>query len=209
MNYDEEKTYFIISKPSKEEMDQLEAFELTSPYPHIDGIQRFKRASTTRKEDETSMKEWRKRLALSPVPVIKKTLENTTQLYTHIETERRDDPRRHLQSRFPGLRKNRISETVTTDTFFPSTMTGQGHTCSQLFIGGNTDHWDVYPLKMEHHSIQELQDFTREVGIPNTLKSDNAQSEVSYEWAQHCRQQCIKTETSEPYHPWQNLVEKG
>ena len=56
--------------------------------------------------------------------------------------------------------------------------------------------------------MQAIEDFTHNIGIPNTIKSDNAQSKLGHQWTKHCRQQCIKTETTEPFHPWQNLVEK-
>lgn len=74
LHYDEEKTYFTITKPTAEEMDQLEAFELTSPYPHVNRIQQCKRSTAVRLENETMMKEWCKRLALAPMPVIEKNI---------------------------------------------------------------------------------------------------------------------------------------
>ena len=82
---------------------------------------------------------------MDPEEVVKRTLEATTQLYTTVEVENRMDPRRNLQSRFPGLRNNRIKELVSTDTFYPSETTDQGHTCSQLFVVNDSDIWEVYP----------------------------------------------------------------
>ena len=37
--------------------------------------------------------------------------------------------------------------------------------------------WEVYPLKSEAYNYKALQDFCQQVGIPNTLQSDNAKSE--------------------------------
>ena len=68
---------------------------------------------------------------------------------------------------------------------------------------------EVYPLKTESHNLSSLQDFCREVGIPNGLKSDNAKSEISKDWTQWCRKYLISQNFIEPHHPWQNLAENG
>ena len=52
-----------------------------------------------------------------------------------------------------------------------------------------------------------LQDYIHKVGVPDVLKSDNAQSETGSLWTQVSRDQCITNETTEPKHPWQNPAE--
>ena len=47
-------------------------------------------------------------------------------------SESRDDPRRHIRSRAPGLRCLRQKETVATDTLFPSIISDRGNTCLQI-----------------------------------------------------------------------------
>jgi len=134
--YDQEKCFYFIKKPTQEDLDTLEAYEITSPVVY-DINNQVETVRRKRKEIIFSgipMEEWRKRLALDPEEVIKKTLEATTQYYTRVEVENRLDPRRHMQSRFPGLRNNRMQELYSTDTYFPSEITDQGHTCSQLFV---------------------------------------------------------------------------
>jgi hypothetical protein len=153
------------------------------------------------------MQEWRKRLAMLPEEVVRKTLENSTNFYLNIEAENREDPRKHYKYRFPGLRYPRQKETVATDTFFPSVKSRRGNTCSQFFVGTASDRWEVYPLKSESYNVSALQDYSRDVGIPATLKSDNAQSETGTKWTKHCRLHCIKQETTEPHTPWQNPAE--
>jgi hypothetical protein len=92
--YDNEKLYLNISKPTSEDLDMLEWFELSSPYPTmVDNIQRTKKITSN---EDIPLIEWKKRLALVPDEVIKRTLEATTQYYLTTEAETRQDPRRHL-----------------------------------------------------------------------------------------------------------------
>ena len=72
--------------------------------------------------------------------------------------------------RFP-----RQTEAVATDTFFPSIRSYRGNTCSQFFNGLRSNRWEVFPLKTESQNCTALQDYIRKVGVPNVLKSDNAQ----------------------------------
>lgn len=204
--YDEEKLYFNISKPSKEDLEELECFELNSPYPSF--------TTTTRRNkkkllpEDVPMEEWRKRLAMLPEDVVHKTLENTTHFYINVEAENRQDPRRYLKSRFPGLRINRQNETVATDTFFPSQTSARGNTCSQFFCGQESDQWAVYPLKTESHNTEALQDYFRKHGAPSAIRSDNAQSELGKDWTHTCRQLCVDQESTVPHSPWQNFAER-
>ena len=201
--FDNEKLFYNISKPTQDDLDTLEWFELTSPCP----ITTSRRNKKKILPEDIPIGEWRKRLAMLPEDVVRKTLDATTQFYMETEAENRQDPRRHLKSRMPGLRLPRQSETVASDTFFPSVTSDRGNTCSQFFVGTVSDRWEVYPLKTESHNGEALQDYTRKVGAPSTIKTDNAQSELGLTWTKHCRDQCINTETTEPHHPWQNPAE--
>ena len=67
-----------------------------------------------------------------PKNVIKKTLENTTQLAKAVVNT---PLRRHLKSRFLMLRHPRLNEVVATDTYFASTRSIEGYHCSQVFVG--------------------------------------------------------------------------
>eukprot|EP00957_Ditylum_brightwellii_P019850 1497934-Ditylum_brightwellii.AAC.1 len=121
------------------------------------------------------MQEWRKHLAMLPDAVVEKTLDNSTNLYLNIKAKNREEPRKHYKYHFPGLQYPRQKETVATDTLFPSIKLRRGNACSQFFVGTSSNRWDVYPLKTESHNILALQDYSRDVGIPSVLKSDNAQ----------------------------------
>ena len=59
-----------------------------------------------------------------------------------------------------------------------------------------------YPRQVEKAATDtclSFSDYT--VGIPNTLKSDNAQSEMGSLWTTVSREHCITSETTEPKHP--------
>ena len=212
---EEENLVFLdITKPTQEEIDTLEYFELTSPLPgHATQPLGNEDANYARRKklklsaSDISLIEWRKRLGMLPEDVVKKTLQNTTQYYLNVDCEDRVEARDHYKSRFPALRLPRLNEKVATDTFFPSVKSNRGNTCSQFFAGTNSHRWDVYPLKTESDNDRALKDYTREVGCPNIILSDNAQSEIGVDWTDHLRTHCIGSEFTEPKHPWQNDAE--
>ena len=150
------------------------------------------------------MIEWRKRLAMAPEDVVSKTFDATTQFYLNCPGESRDNSVWHYKSRFPGLRYPRLREGVATDTFFPSVISDRGNTCSQFFAGTKSNRWEIYPLKSESDNELALEDFTRDCGVPMFVKSDNAMSEVGKKWTEHCQDQCIAQQTTEPHTPSQN-----
>ena len=201
--FDGEKLFYNISKPSQEDIDTLRYFELTSLIPH-DTSRRSRKKILA---GDIPMVEWRKRLAMTPEDVVHRTLEKTTQFYLNCEDDNRDVPQRHFKSRFPGLRYPRLQEGVSTDTFFPSVTSDRGNTCSQFFVGNKTNRWEVFPLRSESYNHNALKDFTRRCGVPLFVKSDNAKSETGSEWTEHCRDQCIEQLYTEPHTPWQNNAE--
>jgi hypothetical protein len=70
-------------------------------------------------------------LAYKPIEVIRKTLERTTQL---ARLQQSGNLRRHVKSRFPGLNRKRIHETIATDTAFSSKKDISGANCSMESI---------------------------------------------------------------------------
>jgi hypothetical protein len=77
-----------------------------------------------------------------------------------VENEHQNEPREHYQSCCPGLWNFRQHETVASDTYFPTKVTNQGHTCSQMFVGLDSDFWVTYPMKTESANGEALQDYT-------------------------------------------------
>ena len=219
LTFDGRKLFLNIRRPSYEELHDLESFEITSPAPFEPEKNNKIANVTSRRKDMQkmykvypgglSMNQWRKRLAMAPEDVIRKTFESTTQMSMNIEAENRTIGRRHYKSRFPFLREKRLNDVFHSDTFFPTIKSREGHTCSQLFIGRETDYMYVQPLKRESHSFTALQDFGRKVGLPRGLKTDNAQTEVGTKWTEWCRNFCVDTKFTEPHSPWQNIAEQG
>ncbi|MGH7954571.1 MAG: hypothetical protein ACREOZ_01270, partial [Gloeomargaritales cyanobacterium] len=169
--FDGEKLFWTIRKPLQEDYNRLEWFELTSPFPE-ELLPR--RTHKKLKPEDIPITEWRTRLAMLPEDVVKKTLENTTQFCMSVECENRDDPRRHIMTRTPGLRLPRQNKTVYSDTYFPSITSERGNTCSQIFVGGTSDRWETYPMKHESQNGIALQDYTRRFGCPVKIKTDCA-----------------------------------
>jgi hypothetical protein len=145
--FDDEKLFFEIEHPTPEDMETFDWYELTSPYPFLNEVRRKKKKVI---ETDIPIHEWRKRFAMLPEEIVRKTLQATTQYYMSTEAETRQDPRRHLKSRTPGIRSRRQNETVASDTFFPAVTSDRGNTCSQMFVGTDSDRWEVYPLKRNH-----------------------------------------------------------
>ena len=134
MVFDDEKLFIQITKPDDIDLEELEYFELNSPAPpNIWEPIITHRAHKQILPGNLPLSEWKKRLAMLPDDIIKKTIENTTQFYMKVECENRQNPRHHYKSRFPALRLKRQNEMVASDTFFPSVPTNRGHTCSQFF----------------------------------------------------------------------------
>ena len=207
--WDKEKLYLNISKPTHSDLSTLEWFELTLPNPDLAERIRRKRQTQTETPGDIPIAEWRRRLAMIPEDVVRKTLANTTHFYLNPAIDTRQDPRRELLSHRPGLRLKRRNEVVGTDTFFPSVKTAQGHTCSQLFVGQNSRRWDVFPLKTESQNYRALQDVSRTQGVANVIRSDNAASEMDKEWTDFCRTYCTEQQTTLPHSPWMNFAERN
>jgi len=144
--------------------------------------------------------------AYQTAEIIRQTLKRTTQL---AKTIIRQPLRRHFKSRFQMLRKKRLNEIISTDTYFSSIRSIEGYTCAQAFYGCTSRTIHVYGMRTESEFPEIYRDFIRERGAPHTLRRDNAQSEKSEAIMEINRENCIKDEFTEPHHPHQNPVEGG
>ena len=214
--FDGRKLYIKIQRPSKSDFKLLQSYELTSPEPFIPKGNLDEGITARRKNHMKQGHEppggipidtWQKRLGMAPIEVIQKTFKATTQYATNVEAENRTIGRRHYKSRFPFLREKRVNDEFHSDTFFPSVHGNDGSTCSQMFIGKDTDYMFVYPMKKESHSFLALQDFGRKVGLPRSIKTDNAKTETGLKWTTWCREYCVDSKYTEPHSPWQNRAE--
>ena len=79
IDFDGEKILFNIEKPTQEELDRYDCYELTSE-AEMSKIweQRVRRKSEKTTHEGIPLAEWRKRLALALTDIVEKTLENTT-----------------------------------------------------------------------------------------------------------------------------------
>ena len=215
LEYDGRKTYVKIRRPTEEELDTLEVLEMTSPDPYEpegdvgNKIARNRKTKAKECPGGWNLEKWQDNLGLAPDDVIRKTFDATTQLAMNVEIENRTIGRKHYKSRFPFLREKRLNDEFHTDTYFPSEKTSDGKTCSQMFIGRNTDFMKIYLMKTESHCGEALQDFGREIGVPRAIKTDNARAETGYDWTKWCRTYRVKSSTTEPHSPWQNKSERG
>eukprot|EP00534_Pseudo-nitzschia_fraudulenta_P010005 CAMPEP_0201154050 /NCGR_PEP_ID=MMETSP0851-20130426/14339_1 /ASSEMBLY_ACC=CAM_ASM_000631 /TAXON_ID=183588 /ORGANISM="Pseudo-nitzschia fraudulenta, Strain WWA7" /LENGTH=189 /DNA_ID=CAMNT_0047431355 /DNA_START=186 /DNA_END=755 /DNA_ORIENTATION=- len=157
-DWDDEKLFFRIEKPTPLELDSLETFELNSPAPPDVTIRR-KRLRFEFTFYKIPMGELRKRFAMLPEETLWHTLQNTTQYYSEIEDENRDIPRQHFRKRFKGFQYRRQNEKVSTDYTNFSNKTSQGHNGGRFFHGVTSKKWSFHPLKSESQCTMALQDY--------------------------------------------------
>ena len=207
-DHDDESIFFSISKPTKEEIDTYEIYELNSPLPTIKS--RKRRVKETEWESQFKqipMGELRKRLAYIPEESINKTLANTTQYYLQVTEENQSNPQQHFRKRFKAIPDRRQHESVATDFVYFSKKSSQGHIGGQFFSGVKSKRWEFYPLQKENQNSQALLDYIRKLGPPHEIISDNAKSEVGNAWTNIMRDHMIKSRTSEPHNQHQNPSE--
>ena len=79
-NFDEEKLFLRMDKPTWEDMDYLDIYEITSPHD-ADLLSTIKSRRSKKKiiHEDVPLSEWRRRLALLPDYIISRTMDCTTQ----------------------------------------------------------------------------------------------------------------------------------
>src|SRR5687767_2135247 len=116
-------------------------------------------------------------LGWRPLPIIKKTLENTTQMARMII---RHPLRRHVKARFPHMNVTRIDETVSTDPLFANCRSiYHGYVAAQVFYGTKSHTIFIYRIKKKWEFPGVYRDFIRDHGAPSALRRDNAKEEQS------------------------------
>lgn len=143
--------------------------------------------------------------AWAPIEVIKKTLENTTQMFRNMY---RMPLRKHFKSRFPAANVPRRNEAVATDTIMASVPAHMsGVKMAQIFVGRRTTVADVYPLRKQSDIPHKLEDNIRERGAMDCFISDGAKANLSNRINDLLRLYCIDDYQSEPHHQHQNYAE--
>jgi hypothetical protein len=211
LHYDGLKYFVKIREPSEKELEQLPAYELTSPMPwqpqeQLATLRRGKRSLDEFTKEE--LMSWSERLGHLPEDVVKKTLGATTQLVGSVEAETRTTPRRHYKARLPALRPRRCQEGFHTDTFFSDTKSQTGFKCAQVFVGAKSGLTYVVPMKGKGYAPDALKAFIWDIGAPAFLLTDNSFEEVLAEWEETCKMYCIPQVSSEPDYQHQNKAER-
>ncbi|MGH7954900.1 MAG: hypothetical protein ACREOZ_02950 [Gloeomargaritales cyanobacterium] len=136
--------------------------------------------------------------------VASKTLHATTQRGVRNLTSPLDRRFRTRQSqfRYPHLRTHLYS-----DTMFSDVKSLRANTCAQVFV--TADEFNrVYPMKLKSDAGDKLNEFIKDIGIPQLLLTDNAGEETGTEWERVRKNYLIKQKWTEPYSPWQNKAER-
>lgn len=204
--FDGWKTYLWISRSTEEDLATLERVEFTSPLPYEPYKRIFTRWVTVYGPEEVSV--WRKRLGYPPVTLVKKTLENTSQLVQTVEAETRDLMRDHRNAQVYPLWPHMINDICYTDTFFSTLTSVRGYTMFQLFClkGCKVDH--LYLTKQKSQSSDTFDDYIQQVGAPNYVINDHGAELIGDNWLQVSRKAMIDSFITEPHHQNSNLAER-
>ncbi len=201
---------FKIRKPTTDELNNLQVQWLTPRIP-INSPDLL-RQSLRRGRGSVANKraiDWEARLGNSPEKIIEKTLEATTQLCVNlIEMENRDAPRQHRKQRLLSLHPRRLEGRTDSDTFFVSEKSVRNFTCVHLFFHIESGYLYLRCMRREAHSHGAYQDVIREVGAPNLLLTDNAQTQIGVKWTQTSRENVTKQVSTAPYNQQQNQAER-
>ena len=75
-----------------------------------------------------------------------------------------------------------LDETIATNTIFASVPDVSGAMCGQVFFGMVSHCINLYGLTSEKKGPEALDDFLREEGAPNIMRSDNSKMQWGQEW---------------------------
>jgi ribosomal protein L15 len=93
-----------------------------------------------------------------------------------------------------------------TDTFFSKTTSLNNHKMAQIYVN-DLAFSKVYPMAVRSEAGDTLQAFIHDVGIPHSLRSDDAPELMHGKFKQICKDYGINCGYTEPYSPWQNRAE--
>ena len=128
------------------------------------------------KREDTDLDLLQEKLAFFPKDVVMETLKRTTQLARCIQIV---PMRKHIKSMFQIMRKRRVNETHSTDTYFSSVKSVEGYNMAHVFYGCSSGTIHVYGMKSKGKFYKLYQDHIEEVGIPHTLRQDYSKEQGS------------------------------
>ena len=112
------------------------------------------------------------------------------------------------QKRGVPYAQRRLEGRTDSDTFFSSIKSVRGFKCVQLFVHLISQYLWISLLRREKDNHGAYQDFIREVGTPNVLLTDNAQSQVGNKWKETSRSNLTQQKCSAPDKQNQNQSER-
>lgn len=201
---------FRIRKPTHVEVNTLGINWLTPRIP-INAPDLLKQSLRRGKGSivPENSQHWESRMGNSPELVTAKTIEATTQLCAQpVEMENREAPRQHRKQRLLPLHPRRLEGRTDSDTFFASEKSIRNFTCVQLFFHIFSGYLYVRCMRREAHSHGAYQDFVRDIGAPNLLLTDNAQTQVGQKWTKTSRDNVTKQIATVPHNQQQNQAER-
>ncbi len=204
-HFDGSKCFFLISKPTEDDMLKYPQVELTSSRPYEPVV----RAHSLRRRANLSpdVAKWRANLGFPTFSTTKDTLENSTQMITTLQAETREYMRDSTAARAFSLRPYRIDDTLYSDTFFSGITSIRGYKCFQMFAYKKSELDVVKLMKREREAVEKYEDTIIEHGAPTKTVTDNAQVMTGVKWRTVNRKYCIKTGYTVPYQQQQNYAE--
>ena len=159
LHFDGWKCYFRCRLPTSLELQTLQVYELTSPFPYNPQ----KRLSSRRieKGEGVSVGEWRARLGYPTFKTTEATLHNTTQMVQTLQAESREYLRDYYKTRVWSLRPHRINDVCYSDTFFSSFRSIRGYSCFQLFAFKESKFTKARLMKRESQAPELYEDIIR------------------------------------------------
>jgi len=192
---------FMRSAQVDKFLDDIDDEELLGHHEPFDALAFAMRTKATIPEAE----KLQPFLAWQPLEVIRRTLENMTQL-ARIRHDR--VLQMHMKPWFLWLNRNRLHETVATDTMFSSVPDVSGHTCAQVYWGLSSYFLNVYGMQTKSKGPRTLNDFAHKEGVPPIMQSDNScMQRWGTSWLKCMREWLCQPEFTEPLHPQQNPAE--
>ena len=137
-----------------------------------------------------------------PPEIVKKTLDTTTRFCeAPVKMETR-------KARILPLHRRRIKGRTDSDTFFSSVTSMRSFRCVQLSVYLLSNFLFVKCLRRESQFHSAYQDFIRDVGAPNSLLTDNSQTQTGKLWIQTSRNNPTSQIHSVPHNQNQNTAER-
>jgi hypothetical protein len=208
LDFIEDKTLsFNLWMPMLSELEELAAHWLSPRRPDL----KSGNGNATRRSPAAVVPTpapWEERLGNALELITVKTLEATTQLWeSPVEVDKREAPRQHRKKRVLALHPKRLEGRTDSDTFFSSIKSIRGFACIQIFFICLSKFIFVRGIRKESESHGAYQDMVREVGAPNILLTDNAQTQVGKKWRKMSQDNVTRQVKTVPHNQNQNQVE--